>query len=39
MCNDSKSDVCYNIVVGFGNWNNNIQLTLIGIWIAYFWFY
>ncbi len=21
VCNDSKSIVCFNIVVGFGNWN------------------
>ncbi len=39
LCNDSKSNVCFNIVVGFGNWNTKIQLTLIGIWIAYYWFY
>jgi hypothetical protein len=39
VCNDSKSDVCFNIVVGFRNWNTKIQLTLIGIWIAYYWFY
>ncbi len=39
VCNDSKSNVCFNIVVGFGNWNNKIQLTLIEIWIAYYWFY
>jgi hypothetical protein len=39
VCNDSKKYVCYNIVVGFGNWNIKIQLTLIEIWIAYYWFY
>jgi hypothetical protein len=38
-CSDSKSNVCFNIVIGFGNWNIKIQLTLIGIWIAYYWFY
>jgi hypothetical protein len=39
VCNDSNSNVCFNIVVGFGNWNTKIQLTLIGIGIAYYWFY
>jgi len=39
VCNDSKSNVCFNIMVGFGNWNTKIQLTLVGIWIAYYWFY
>jgi len=39
VCNDSKSNVCFNIMVGFGNWNIKIQLTLIEIWIAYYWFY
>ncbi len=39
VCNDSKSNVCFNIVVGFGYWNAKIQLTLIGICIAYYWFY
>jgi hypothetical protein len=39
VCNDSKSDVCFNIVVGFRNWNTKIQLTLIGISIADYWFY
>jgi hypothetical protein len=39
VCNDSKSNVCFNIMVGFGNWNTKIQLTLIGIWITYYWFY
>jgi hypothetical protein len=39
VCNDFKSNVCLNIVVGFRNWNTKIQLTLIGIWIAYYWFY
>jgi hypothetical protein len=38
VCNDSKSNVCFNIMVGF-NWNIKIQLTLIEIWIAYYWFY
>jgi hypothetical protein len=36
VCNDSRNNVCFNIVVGFGNWNTKIQLTLIGIWIAYY---
>jgi len=36
VCNDSKSNVCFNIMVGFGNRNTKIQLTLIGIWIAYY---
>ncbi len=31
--------MCVYIVVGFRNWNIKIQLTLIGIWIAYYWFY
>jgi len=39
VCNDFKSNVCFNIVVGFGNWNTKIQLTFISIWIAYYWFY
>ncbi len=39
VCNDSKSNVCFYIVVGFGNWNTKIQLTLIVISIAYYWFY
>ncbi len=39
VCNDSKNNVCFNIVVGFGSWNTKIQLTLIGIWIAYYWIY
>jgi len=39
VCKDFKNNVCFNIVVGFGNWNIKIQLTLIGIWIAYYWFY
>jgi len=39
LCNDSKSNVCFNIVIDFGNWSTKIQLTLIGIWIAYYWFY
>jgi len=38
VCNDSKNNVCFNIMVGF-NWNIKIQLTLIEIWIAYYWFY
>jgi hypothetical protein len=38
-CNDFKSKVCFNIVIGFENWNIKIQLMLIGIWIAYYWFY
>ncbi len=36
VCNDFKSNVHFNIVVGFGNSNTKIQLTLIGIWIAYY---
>jgi hypothetical protein len=36
VCNDSKSNVCFNIVIGFGNSNTKIQLTLIGIWIVYY---
>jgi hypothetical protein len=36
VCNDYKNNVCFNIVVGFGNKNTNIQLTLIEIWIAYY---
>jgi hypothetical protein len=39
VCNDSKNNVCFNVVVGFGNWNTKIQLTFIGIWIAHYWFY
>ncbi len=39
VCNDSKSNVCFNIVIDFGNWSTKIQLTFIGIWIAYYWFY
>jgi hypothetical protein len=31
--------MCVYIVVGFRNWNTKIQLTLIGIWIAYYWLY
>jgi len=31
VCNDFKSNACFNIVVGFGNGNTKIQLTLIGI--------
>jgi hypothetical protein len=34
VCNDSNINVCFNIVVGFGNRNTKIQLTLIEIWIA-----
>jgi hypothetical protein len=30
VCNDSKRNVCFNIVVGFRNWNTKIQLTFIG---------
>jgi hypothetical protein len=36
VCNDFKSNACFNIVVGFGNQNTKIQLTLIGIWITYY---
>jgi len=39
VCDDSKNNVCFNIVIGFGNWNTKIQLTFIGIRIAYYWFY
>jgi hypothetical protein len=39
VCNNSKNNVCFNIVVGFGNWDIKIQLTFIGIWIAYYLFY
>ncbi len=38
VCNDSKSNLCFNIVVGFGNWNTKIQLILIGIWISYYYY-
>jgi hypothetical protein len=33
---DSKNNVYFNIVVGFGKLNTKIQLTFIGIWIAYY---
>jgi hypothetical protein len=39
VCNDSKSNVCFNIVVGFGNWNTKIQLRFIRIWFIYYRFY
>jgi hypothetical protein len=29
VCNDSKNNVCFNIVVGFGNWNTKIQWTFM----------
>jgi hypothetical protein len=32
-------NLCFNIVVGFGNGNTKIQLTFIAIWIAYYCFY